>query len=147
MLKYQCFFFFFSVWGRSYSFFAHIKFWLNQKNDLVFKLHESICQRNEPQKFGFHDAETIRTYFSLCQVPAFHAGVDVPYQCLLTVQLLTDKCGVLVIKITTLFTFPFFLSQWIKHSCYNLLSKAFFYFSWVLFKCIVHFLILTTSIL
>lgn len=93
------------------------------------------------------DSMMQNTYFSLCQVPAFHVAVDVPYQCLLTVQLLTDKCGVLVIKITALFTFPFFLSQWIKHGCYNLLSKAFFYFSWVLFKCIVLFLILTTSIL
>jgi len=41
----------------------------------------------------------------------FHAGMDVPYQSLLTVQLLVDKCGFLVIKITAPLTFPFFLSQ------------------------------------
>lgn len=78
------------------------------KNDLVFKICGSICHRNKPQKFGFHDAETIRPYFSLYQVPAFHAGMDVSYQCLLTVQLLADKCAVLVIKITAPLSFPFF---------------------------------------
>lgn len=92
-------------------FLCSYKILAGSKNDLVFKLYESICHRNEPQKFGFHDAETIRPYFSLCQVPAFHAGMDVPYQCLLTVQLLTDKCAVLVIKITASLSFLFFPSQ------------------------------------
>lgn len=69
------------VFEEELLFLCSHKTLVGSKSDLAFKLYESICHRNKPQKFGFHDGETIHPYFFLCQVPVFQAGIDVSYQC------------------------------------------------------------------